>query len=182
MHPLFGPNLQLGFVVRDIEGEMRRWATQFGIGPFAYMPDIFMPEASYRGAPAAIRLACALAYRGDGVQIELIQPLDDKPSPYADFLASGRDGLHHFGFWPDDQDAAEQHLTSLGLVPVFSVIYGSAPRPSFYYPDPGGLGAMIELIEGGARKQAGYERIKALAHDAQSRDRAWEIIELYRPR
>ena len=167
-----GTDIQPGYVVRDIRAAMRSWAERLEVGPFAFRPEVVLSEAIYRGRPTVVRIAVGLAYRGD-TMIELIQPLDDAASPFTEFLAAGREGLHHFGFWPADLDQAAQDCRGHGLALDYQV-RATGTLPTLFFRDPGGVGAMIELIEGGAAKLASYEPIRALARDWRPGDPAWQ--------
>jgi glyoxalase/bleomycin resistance protein/dioxygenase superfamily protein len=94
-----GPHIahfdQLGYVVPDIDAAMQHWLEVLGVGPFFLMRDVAI-EGAYEGdTPATVGMTVAFSYVGD-VQIELIQPPGDTPSPYRTFAQShGGDGLHH---------------------------------------------------------------------------------------
>ena len=108
LEPILGPATQLGFVVRDVEAAIRHWTEVFGVGPFIVMehgtaqppPPTFM-----RGEEVSVELKLGFGFMGD-VQIELIEQRNDAPSPYAEFLAAGREGLQHLGFWVHDHAEA----------------------------------------------------------------------------
>ncbi|MEV0247618.1 hypothetical protein AB0H76_13585 [Nocardia sp. NPDC050712] len=51
---IFGKPAQLGYVVRDIRVEMRRWLEQ-GIGPWFYVHDVPTDYFTHRGAPSAVK-------------------------------------------------------------------------------------------------------------------------------
>ncbi|MEJ0043875.1 MAG: VOC family protein [Rhizomicrobium sp.] len=95
---MFGKVCQNGYVVRDIEAAMRHWTEVLGVGPFYYIERVKMDWFRYRGAPSDAEISIALANTGD-LQIELIQPRNDAPSMYRDFLAGGREGLQHMSYW-----------------------------------------------------------------------------------
>jgi hypothetical protein len=160
--PRFGAAVQLGHLVRDIHGAMRIWTDTFRVGPFVLVEDVRLAEASYRGVPTDIRLSVALSYLGD-LQIELIQQLNESPSPYQDFLADGREGLHHLAFWPEDFDGVCRDLAESGLGPVYAVRPDGQAKPTLYFSDPGGLGNMVEIIEATPGKRQVYAAISALA-------------------
>ena len=63
--------------------------------------------------PSAARFACAVSWSGP-LMIELIQPLDELPSPYLDHLRSGREGLQHVCYFPEDFEAAASALGARG--------------------------------------------------------------------
>jgi hypothetical protein len=153
-----GPIGQLGYAVLDVD----RWVEDFlaaGVGPWwtyrALAPDEFV----YRGEPTAARFDCAISFSG-GLMLEVIAPVDDEPSPYRDFLASGREGLQHLCYFPDDADAAGRTLVDAGHR---CVVDGHTGGFAFRYYEPvtavGRAGR--ELVEIGRRDVATRRR-----HDA----------------
>ena len=68
----------------DITDAMEHWLDALDVGPFFYLPSPPLNDLVYRGEPTGARIAVAITYSGD-LQVELIQPLDDEPSPYRDF-------------------------------------------------------------------------------------------------
>lgn len=101
MSKIFGPTRQLGLVVRDFEATLRDWTQVQGIGPFWYFHDMPVQDFRYRGKESeAPILSIAFGYTGD-LQIEIIHQKNDVPSIYRDFLASGREGMHHISGFSD---------------------------------------------------------------------------------
>lgn len=172
MADLFGPWLQEGLVVRDIEAAMVRWASVFGVAPFFHIPRVLIDDAVYRGEAIRFEMAVAIAFRDD-VMIELIQPLDEAHSPFKDFLAMAGEGLQHHGFYPDDQQAAERHVEAQGLVLDYRVMTPGAERPTSFYRDAANEGPMIELIEGGVAKRERYAPIRAASGRWRPGDPVW---------
>jgi methylmalonyl-CoA/ethylmalonyl-CoA epimerase len=146
MTPNYGTIMQTGFVVRDIERAMRHWTQTLGVGPFWITERVAFKEITYRGAPANLEMAVAVAFSG-GLQIELIQTLNDAPSIYRDHLITYGEGLQHLGILTDDYDAAVQKARADGRAVVQAGTISSGLR--FAYIDTAGPlpGTMIELIE-----------------------------------
>ena len=95
--PVFSETLQVALVVRDLDAAMRTYVHDYGIGPwdiYEFNPKT-VENMTLHGEPADYAMRIAVTMVGN-VQWELIEPLDDK-SIYAQFLASGREGLHHVG-------------------------------------------------------------------------------------
>ena len=67
----------------------------------------------YRGEPGRFSFRHALAWK-DGVQMELVQPLDGR-SIFADHLERHGDGLHHLGIYVPDQPKAVAELKAAGF-------------------------------------------------------------------
>lgn len=89
----FGPVRQMGHVVDDIDVWMDVLSRDQQLGPWMVMRNVSLP-CTYRGEISKPKIHVALAYR-DEMQIELIQPLNDEPSPYRRVVESGNYGLHH---------------------------------------------------------------------------------------
>jgi hypothetical protein len=92
--PLFTETLQISIVVRDLEGTMRTYVDEYGIGPWEIYAFDGAEVEPLPGGPAvegAWRIAVTMV---GSVQWELVEPLDDR-SIYAEFLASKGEGLHH---------------------------------------------------------------------------------------
>jgi NADPH:quinone reductase len=101
-------------------------------------------RGAYEGRSSKPKLDVGFSQQGD-LQVELIQPVNDQPSAYRDFLAAGGNGAHHHGWFCDDYvaelDAAERD----GRVELQQ---GSAAGARFVYHRPLGHDDMIgELIE-----------------------------------
>ncbi len=91
---------QIGIVTGDIKAMVRRYEEVYGIGGWTVIDGEAGFDASAkarnlrtRGVPGDFEISLAKAMVGD-MEIELIQPLDDK-SDYADFLRRHGDGVHH---------------------------------------------------------------------------------------
>jgi hypothetical protein len=168
MHKGLGPIDQLGYVVDDIQGAMDNWVQRLGVGPFYFLPSPPLVELTYRGRPTAARIAVALSFSGP-LQIELIQPLDDEPTPYRDFLAAHGTGLHHVARFVDDYDDAVAGYGALGLEPFFGG-RGLTEKQRFSYFDTethgGTCSELIETVEFGGF----FDAIRAAAADWDGSD------------
>lgn len=101
---------QAGFVVDDLDAAVERWFKR-GAGPFRAFRNLDVPLV-YRQQPMTLKLSLALGYC-DGVQIELIQQLDDQASVFRDRFPDGwpEEGFHHFGMIAGDYDRfVKKHL------------------------------------------------------------------------
>ncbi|HLI74346.1 MAG TPA: VOC family protein [Acidimicrobiales bacterium] len=152
---------QLGFVVDDIAAAMEHWVHELDVGPFFYLPNPPVNDLRYRGEPTGARMAVALSYSGP-MQVELIQPLDDEPSPYRDFRLSHGRGLHHVARFTTDYDGALRALEDRGRRVVFQG-RGMTETQRFCYfePDADG-GPMGELVES-AGFQAFFDHVRDAA-------------------
>jgi hypothetical protein len=143
--PALGPAFQLGVVVRDIEAAMDHWRKVMNVGPFIYMENPGDQTCTYRGAPTEVKVHIAFTYSGD-MQIELIQQINDTPSPYTDFLAAGREGIQHLAFYANDMAAACQQLENNGLERVYTIQPKGGDEHIYYYEDHRQVGAMSEIL------------------------------------
>lgn len=147
MTPRFGPVMQNGFVVEDLDRALDHWTRVVGVGPFFVIERIPFDKVWFRGEPADIDLTVAIAYWGD-VQIELIRQNNVAPSIYTEFASRGHSGLQHMGVVTE---SVERDLARLAVHGVHPVQHGTTRTGMrFAYLDtdhhPGG---MIELIESG---------------------------------
>jgi Glyoxalase/Bleomycin resistance protein/Dioxygenase superfamily len=113
-----GPIAQLGYVVDDVNAAMDHWIKALDVGPFFYLPSPPLNDLVYRGEPTSARIAVAITYSAD-LQVELIQPLDDHPSPYRDFQGAYGSGLHHIAHFTNEYDAAIAAYRARGRIPYY---------------------------------------------------------------
>jgi hypothetical protein len=161
MSRFFGEIRQNGFVVRDIEAAMKHWAERLGIGPFLYHEDASFEDFHYRGVPSSARASLAFAHAGR-LQIELIQPRNDVPSMYRDFLASGREGLQHLGYLVGDYEQAVARALQRGWE-----IGQSGSLQSVRFDTETHPGTVVEVIEGTELARGFYDML-------EERCRTWD--------
>ncbi len=139
---------QNSWVVDDIEAAAMEWVTLFNIGPFfigEYSPKI-ISEVTYRGAPGELNMLVGLAQAG-AIQIELIQPVGDKPNCYRDVVKPGETMLHHVCVWTDDLDADLAYYQSKGCE-IANTGRVTDNNARFGYVDTyRQLNCMIEILE-----------------------------------
>jgi hypothetical protein len=141
----FGEVRQAGYVVHDIQEEMRHWSETLGIGPWFYAERVPVRNFMYRGQPSPIEVSVALANSGP-LQIELIQQRNDAPSMYKAFLDAGRTGLQHLAYWTETFDDDVRRLAEQGLKVGMSGEVGERGR-YVYYETETHPGTVIELSE-----------------------------------
>ncbi len=148
MSVIRGEIFQLAYVVDDIDAALAHWTQTLGVGPFFMFP---LPLAldwleldGKRVDDHDILGAAALAWSGD-VQIELLTP-GAAPSPYRDFLSSGRGGVQHVGMYATDYDRQMADARAAGIAVAME---GVLPLSRFAYlrTDTVFAGTMLELIE-----------------------------------
>jgi len=117
-----GPITQLGYLTDDLEAAATLWAKVMGVGPFTKMAGVIIP-ATMDDETVEIKIDLALAYQGD-VQIELIQPLCDNPSPYQANKRAGIWGAHHTQFTVEELDAAIAKCEASSMEMACEIISG----------------------------------------------------------
>jgi len=112
MSVLFGPVVQQGYVVPDIQAAMAHWLAR-GVGPF-FMETLRGYPAEVDAESATVDLTAAFAFSGDQ-QIEVIQPDDDQPTIYREFLEQNpAGGLQHLAVWVDHIQTKLDELAAAG--------------------------------------------------------------------
>jgi len=161
MQGRLGTLAQVGYVVEDIEAACRIWSASQGIGPWLRTRDLVF-EGVFDGEPSAAKLNVALAYQG-GIQIELIEPLDDSPSPYRTFVRGNRPGIHHIGYLvEDDIHARIEQAQAQGLTLRWDV-KGQEGLRFAYLALPLVAPVFVELIETPPWLRATFEGLQAAA-------------------
>jgi catechol 2,3-dioxygenase-like lactoylglutathione lyase family enzyme len=141
MSVLFGPVVQQGYIVPDVQAAMRHWIAR-GVGPF-FIEKLRGYPGIYRGEEAKFDLDAAFAYSGDQ-QIEVIQPLGDTPSIYSRHLHHHpTGGLQHLAFWVDSIEAKLAELRAAGR--AFEVVQQYGDRHA-YLDSVDSPGIMIQLM------------------------------------
>ncbi|MER6081324.1 VOC family protein [Streptomyces sp. NPDC001833] len=159
---MFGEIRQLGYMVRDIEKAMDHWVNVMGVGPFFHIPRLVPDNFTHRGVSHQAPFAAAVANSGP-LQIELVQPLDDTPSMWNEFLEDQGEGLQHVAYWTDDYDTVLAQALDSGLQVGHQ---GSLGGGRFVYFDtPSHAGTVIELSEYTGEKLALFSAVReAAAH------------------
>lgn len=162
MSNLFGPVVQQGYVVPDVEAAIDHWLAR-GVGPF-FLQDIAGMSGQYDGSPISAGMRAGFAYSGDQ-QIEVITPEGDHPSIYSDYLddqPSG--GLQHLAYWVDNIDSKLEELKSAGHSFKIWQRYGEAPHYAAhaYIDSIDQPGVMIQLMA----RSAFYDSFFGLIREA----------------
>lgn len=160
----FGPIRQLGYVVRDIEAAMRTWSGRHGVGPFFFFERAPIRDLRYRGEPSDAAIAFALAQSGP-LQVELIMPLDDRPSLYREFLQRHGERLQHVAYWTHDFERLWRHANDAGMAEVLAGCTGDAAGRFAYFDSGGPNGTCIELSALSAPKAALFDAVAQAAVD-----------------
>lgn len=161
MSRIFGSITQLGYVVRDIRTEMQRWLDQ-GVGPWFYVHDVQTDNFVHRGVPSPMKMSVALANSGD-LQIELIQPRNDAPSLYKEFLDSGREGLQHIAYWTNDFQGLYDKALALGYIVGHEGSIGGEQGRFAYLDTEPAFGHIIEISDTSGPKGQFFDYIRQVA-------------------
>jgi methylmalonyl-CoA/ethylmalonyl-CoA epimerase len=144
MNSGFGSVMQYGYIVADVERAAAEWAERVGAGPFYVLDRIRMEQYFFRGVRTDVELRLCFGY-WNGIQVELIQQLNDTDTLYSRARQVSAGKLNHFATVVTDVDAL---LASRRL---HNRVIHSGNLPSglkFVYLEeyvPGGL--HLELIE-----------------------------------
>lgn len=158
---MFGSIAQMGYVVRDIEASMQGFI-DCGIGPWFYLKGVKPGNFTYKGEPSDMTMDVAVANSGD-IQFELIQPANDAPSMYKDFLDAGNQGLQHFAYWSENyQDLYDRALANGYTVGQEGEIGGPTGRFA-YFETEHHPGTVIEISDLGGTKRFVFDLIKLAA-------------------
>lgn len=141
----WGPVRQLAYVVEDLDAAIARWIALHGVGPWQVYRNTTL-QGRYRGEKTAVKLHVGLSYQ-DGLQIELIQPVSQTPSPYQHDDGHPRVGMHHIAWHSADLARDVATARARGLVPVFEASNGVVQVAYFEAPqEPGPLYEFIAAV------------------------------------
>jgi len=163
-----GGIIQTAFITDDIERDMARYTDVLGIGPWFLFERFELTELRYRGRPADFEITLALGNSG-GMQYELIQQLDAKPSVYTEVREARGFGFHHYGVGVTDFEAACARHAAAGFEQALSGIAGVGARAAYYDTRDAAYG-MVELIEMTPVVEDLWSAIQAAARDWDGRD------------
>ncbi len=94
MEKLYGPIMQMGFVVDDFDEPIKHWTEKLNVGPFFILEHLDLKDFHYRGNKSNIDFSVAISFSGD-MQIELIKQHCDTSSIYNEYSEIKRGDLHH---------------------------------------------------------------------------------------
>jgi hypothetical protein len=141
MSAIFGPVIQQGYVVPDVDEAMRHWIAR-GVGPF-FVERHIRPKGDHDGEAIQPDLTAAFAYSGEQ-QIEVIEQHDDSPSIYRDYLAEHpAGGLQHLAVWVESIPETIEQLAVAGHRYTARQRYGDGHA---YLDADDAPGVMIQLM------------------------------------
>ena len=115
MEKKFGPIMQMGFIVEDMDVAIDFWTKKMNVGPFIKLEGIELIDQYYKGKPADLDFSGALSYSGS-MQIELIKQHCDTPSLYNEYVNNEKGGLHHLCCLTQDIENDIRILESQGYI------------------------------------------------------------------
>jgi catechol 2,3-dioxygenase-like lactoylglutathione lyase family enzyme len=158
-----GERIQVAFVLDDFERALRYWTETLKVGPFVVIESALDGRTvTFRGERTDMNMSLAFAYMGD-VQVEFVRPTNDAPSPFREFVDSGRRGLHHIAYWPADFDGACAHLERNGFEEICSIARSDGTRDVVYYEPPDFIGTIVELAPWTQFRNDYFGRIQRLS-------------------
>jgi Glyoxalase/Bleomycin resistance protein/Dioxygenase superfamily len=159
---LFGPVVQIAYVVTDPEQAALRWHHRHGAGPFFFREHIEVSDVVHRGTPSTFDHSSAYGWCGD-VMIELFLQHDRSPSAVTERFAAGETGLHHVACFVPNLDRALAATTDVGMSVATTAVAGSL-RFAFV-DDRKTSGHYWELYEPTPHLVAFYAAVRAAAND-----------------
>jgi hypothetical protein len=145
MSRTFGQIAQIGYVVKDIHASMDEWV-RHGVGPWFYIDNVETDFFRYHGSDSNMKMSVAIANSGD-MQIELIQPRNDAPSVYKDFLDSGRQGAQHIAYWSTNYQELYDKAVATGYTVAQEGSIGGEEGRFAYLDTEFDQGTMIEISD-----------------------------------
>jgi hypothetical protein len=88
--------IQMCYLVPDIRVAMHSWIDKLKVGPWFLLDHFTGTDPKYRGRDSTADVSIAMSFAGH-MNIELIQPNDDAPSVYREWIARRGYGFHHWG-------------------------------------------------------------------------------------
>ncbi len=164
MSRFLGEIRQVAYIVPDIEAAMDHWSRVMGVGPWFYNPKVPIRNYHYRGCSYEPHNSVALANAG-ALQIELLQPRNEVPSMYRDFLLAGFKGVQHVAYWTESFDADLARAQAAGLKVCMGGEVGENGRFVYFEDDSGLPGTTIELSEVAGPKGRMFRMIREASLD-----------------
>ncbi len=160
--------VQNAFVVNDLAAACRRWNHIYGIGPFLASRH-FVLQMDYAGARVDVELAGAFVQSGD-IVIELLQQLNDVPSPFRQMFLPGHEGLHHVAVFAKNFEQERDRFKAAGfkIAGEFEYVAGC---PICYIDTSAALGHMIELY-------TDHEAVRTMYAASRNAAETWDGVNL----
>lgn len=137
----------IGILVRDVEEAVKNNSARFGLGGIDSQVKVQIENALYRNERVSFEVEYSFI-KLDNTEIELVQQLDDHPSPYRDALAEQGEVMHHIAFMVDSIDRHLEMARQAGG--SLSILFDAQIPPGrgrFVYVEGLLQGCLMELIE-----------------------------------
>jgi hypothetical protein len=166
--PEIRPFVQAAYFVADAEAAARRWAREFGAGPFFLLEHVLLENVVHRGTPSTLDHTAAFGQLGS-IMIELVQQHGEHPSVFRDMYAADEYGLHHMAYFAADFDAELARLRGLGCATAMTASTALGLR--FAFADATAeLGHMLEIYENDQGMRAFYAMVADATRDWDGAD------------
>ena len=111
---IFGPAVQIAYVVDDPHEAAHAWARNFGAGPFFLNRHIPVTDVVHRGRSSAFDHTSAYGWWGS-IMVELFCQHNNDPTAVRERFAVGEGGLHHMACIVPRLDRALDLAATMGL-------------------------------------------------------------------
>jgi catechol 2,3-dioxygenase-like lactoylglutathione lyase family enzyme len=138
--------LHVGILVKDLDKAVEKWKAM-GFTDIRVSPPNKGVDRMYHGRPIDVTLKQAFIH-GTSPLIELMEPVEDVPNPWGDYLRQHGESLHHLAYRVPDTGPELEKFKQLGMD---AIAQGKWPEGkdrwgTFHYvQDPQG-GVVIEFI------------------------------------
>lgn len=148
--------IQMAYVVSDIRAAMNHWVEKLKVGPWFLLDHFTGNDPKYRGADSKADVALAMSFAGH-MNIELIQPNNDEPSVYREWIERRGYGFHHWGRATSNFDRDVQQYRAAGHELAFLAGVPSGGRVA-YMDTTATLPGYVEFIEIGGMFEPVFNR------------------------
>ncbi len=137
--------IQVSYLVPDIRVAMTSWIDKLKVGPWFLLDHFTGTDPKYRGHDSTADVSLAMSFAGH-MNIELIQPNDDAPSVYQEWIARRGYGFHHWGRATSNFERDIERFQAAGHDLVFHAGVPSGGHVA-YMDTTAELPGYVELIE-----------------------------------
>lgn len=137
--------IQMAYLVPDIRAAMRVWVDKLKVGPWFLLDHFTGNDPKYRGRDSTADVSLAMSFAGH-MNIELIQPNNDAPSVYREWIERRGYGFHHWGRAAANFDRDVEQYQAAGHDLAFIAGVPSGGRVA-YMDTTRDLPGYVELIE-----------------------------------
>ncbi|HEY2677617.1 MAG TPA: VOC family protein [Steroidobacteraceae bacterium] len=148
--------IQMCYVVPDIRAAMSMWVEKLKVGPWFLLDHFTGVDPKFRGRDSTADSALAMSFAGH-MNIELIQPNNDAPSVYREWIDRRGYGFHHWGRATNNFDRDVAHYQAAGHDLAFICSVPSGGRVA-YMDTTSVMPGYVELIELGAGFEPVFSR------------------------